>query len=185
MKHYRGSWPCVSLKPFIRSLLHHYPHLHSHGQQKMNNDQNLGRLISTQVIQLYHIIYSQSDFFKKTSPTRCLLRLGLHDIKPICQWVSVRCVFLFSSIQIHMYIYIYILFVTPKLLLLHLIPEVAACCLPAFFHCLPSPVSPFLTLRQELELLALGLQLQPEASEDLDHQGTKEESFRKCLPFVS
>lgn len=179
MKHYRGSWPCVSLKPFIRSLLHHYPHLHSHGPPKMNSDQNLGRLISTQAIQLYHIIYSQSDFFKKTSPTRCLLRLGLHDIKLICQWVSVRCVFLFSSIQTHMYIYIYIVCYTK---VVASPPYPRSCCLLltyllSFF--------PFLTLRQELELLALGLQLQPEASEDLDHQGTKEESFRKCLPFVS
>ena len=61
-------------------------------------------------------------------------------------------------------------------------PYPRSCCLLLTY---PFSLSPFLTLRQELELLALGLQLQPEASEDLDHQGTKEESFRKCLPFVS
>lgn len=39
--------------------------------------------------------------------------------------------------------------------------------------------------RQELELLALGLQLQPEAGEDLDHQGAQEVALRQRLPSLS
>ena len=51
------------------------------------------------------------------------------------------CVSFLVYTNTYVHVYIYILLVTPKLLLLHLIPEVAACLLaylPTFFHCLLS-----------------------------------------------